>query len=59
MGEGNFDWHPKEGLGQMGIRSVIKCDGLHMLGPRDSTIRRCGLFGVGVPLWAWALIPLS
>ena len=57
MGEGHFDWHPKEGLGQMGIRSVIKCDGLHMLGPRDSTIRRCGLFGLGVPLWVWALIP--
>ena len=31
------------------------CDGLYMLGPKSSTIRRCGLVGVGVPLWEWAL----
>jgi len=32
-------------------------DGLHMLGPGSGTIRRCGLVGVGVSLWVWALIP--
>jgi hypothetical protein len=25
----------------------------------SSTIRRCGLVGVGVPLWVWALISSS
>ena len=30
------------------------CDGLYMLGPGSGTIRRCGLVGVGVSLWAWA-----
>jgi hypothetical protein len=33
------------------------CDGLYMLGPVSGTIRRCGLVGVGVSLWVWALIP--
>jgi len=32
-------------------------DGLSMLGPGSGTIRRCGLVGVGVSLWAWALRP--
>ena len=36
--------------------SKPRCDGLCMLGPGSSTIR-CGLVGVGVPLWAWALRP--
>jgi len=27
------------------------CDGLHMLGPRSGTIRRCGLIGGSVALW--------
>jgi len=27
------------------------CDGLHMLGPRSGTIRRCGLVGRSVSLW--------
>ena len=31
------------------------CDGLYMLGPGNVTIRRCGLVGVGVSLWSWAL----
>jgi hypothetical protein len=26
-----------------------------MLGPGSGTIRRCGLVGVGVSLWEWAL----
>jgi hypothetical protein len=29
------------------------CDGLYMLGPGCGTIGRCGLVGVGMPLWAW------
>ena len=29
-------------------------DGLYILGPWSGTIRRCGPFGVGVPLWVWA-----
>jgi hypothetical protein len=35
----------------------IDCDGLNMLGPEDGTLWRYGLVGVGVSLWAWALIP--
>ena len=31
------------------------CHGLNMLGPGSSTIWRCGLVGVGVSLWVWAL----
>jgi hypothetical protein len=35
------------------IRKLIDfCDGLYMIG----TIWRCGLVGVGVSLWEWALI---
>ena len=34
-------------------------DSLYMLGPGSGTIRRCGLVGVGVSLWAWALRPSS
>jgi hypothetical protein len=34
-------------------------DGLYMLGPGSGTVERCGLVGVGVALWVWALIPLS
>ena len=33
------------------------CGGLIMLGPESDTIRRCGLVGVGVSLWGWALRP--
>jgi hypothetical protein len=32
---------------------------MYMLGPRSATIRRCGLDGVGVSLWVWALRPSS
>ena len=35
------------------------CDGLYMLAPESSTIRKCGLGRVGVSLWAWALRPSS
>jgi hypothetical protein len=35
---------------------LCNCDGLYMFGPGSDTIwRRCGLVGVGVSLWAWAL----
>ena len=34
--------------------SILLCGGL--LGPGSGTIRRCGLAGVSVSLWAWALI---
>jgi hypothetical protein len=30
------------------------CDGLYILGPGSGTIWRCGLFGIGMSLWAWA-----
>jgi hypothetical protein len=32
---------------------VCVCDGLYMLGQGSGTIRRCGLVGVGMPLWVW------
>jgi hypothetical protein len=38
---------------------VDHCDGLYMFGPESGTIRRCGIVGVGVSLWAWALMPSS
>jgi hypothetical protein len=31
-------------------RPGSECDGLYMLGPGSSTIKRCGLVGVGVSL---------
>jgi hypothetical protein len=34
-------------------------DGLYILGPGSCTIWRCGVVGIGVPLWAWPLILLS
>jgi hypothetical protein len=36
---------------------LYRCDGLYMLGPESGAIRRCGLVGVGVSQWAWAIIP--
>ena len=36
-----------------------ECVSLNMLGPGSGIIRKCGLVGVGVLLWVWALIPLS
>jgi len=30
------------------------CNGVYMLASGSDTIRRCGLIGVGVSLWAWA-----
>ena len=35
---------------------VTKCDGLSVLGPGSGTIRKCGLIGVDVSLWARALL---
>ena len=35
------------------------CGGLNILGPRSSTIMRCGVVRVAVSLWAWALRLLS
>ena len=34
---------------------MATCYSLNMLGPGSGTIRRCGLVGVGVSLWVWAL----
>ena len=33
------------------------CDDLSILGLGRGAIRRCGLVGVGVSLWVWALMP--
>ena len=33
----------------------VECDSLYMLSPESGRIRRCGLVGVGVSLWAWAI----
>jgi hypothetical protein len=38
---------------------VSLCDGFYMLYPGSGTIRRCGLVGVGVSQWVWALRPSS
>jgi hypothetical protein len=35
------------------------CHSLNMLSPGSGTIWRCGLVGVGVSLWFWALRPSS
>ena len=35
----------------------MECEGLHMLGPGSGTTKKCGLVGVGMSLWAWALTP--
>jgi hypothetical protein len=50
-----------DGLGTVVLHSEpqTSCDGLHMLGSGSGTIWRCGLIGVGVSLWDWALTPLS
>ncbi|EDL98872.1 rCG22320 [Rattus norvegicus] len=37
-------------------RELPSCDGLHMLGPGSSTIRRCGLVGGSVSLWGCIII---
>jgi hypothetical protein len=34
--------------------NVLTCDGLYILGPGSSTIRRCDRVEVDVTLWAWA-----
>jgi hypothetical protein len=34
---------------------VTRCGGLYTLGSGSGTVRRCGLVGVGVALWVWAL----
>ena len=31
------------------------CDGLYMFSPGSGTVRGCGLDGVGVSPWVWAL----
>jgi hypothetical protein len=38
---------------------VDLCDVLYMLDPEGGIIRGCGPVGMGVSLWARALIPLS
>jgi len=37
----------------------MECDGLYVLVLGHSTIRHCGLVGVGMSIWVWALIPSS
>jgi len=36
---------------------ISQCHGLYVLGHGSGTVWRCGLVGVGVSLWAWALRP--
>jgi hypothetical protein len=49
----------RSGDGMWSLFPLHTCDGLYMLGLGSSTIRRCGLVGVGVSLRTWALITLS
>jgi len=44
-------------IGQACRSQGVECDGLYMLSPESGTIRRCDPDGVGVPVWAWALMP--
>ena len=37
----------------------VECVGLYMLGPRSDTSWGCGLLGIGVLLFMWALISSS
>jgi hypothetical protein len=39
--------------------TFAQCGGLYVFGPESGTIRRCGLVGVGVSPWVWALRPSS
>ena len=41
-------WFPKRWFGM-----DTSCN-LYMFGPGSDIIRRCGIVGVGVSLWAWA-----
>jgi len=41
------------------FETMSHCDGSYRLGPGGGTVGKCGLVGVGVTLWVWALIPLS
>jgi hypothetical protein len=36
-------------------KGVRLCDGLYLLGLGSGTVTRCGLVGVGVSLWVWAI----
>jgi hypothetical protein len=35
----------------------VECYGLYILGPGSGTIWMCDPVGIGMSLWAWALIP--
>jgi hypothetical protein len=50
---------PSQPRHQCKVNMVRSLDGLYRLSSGSGTIRRCGLVGIGVSLWAWALIPLS
>ena len=39
--------------------NLANSQGLYMLGPGSVTTWRCGLVGLGVSLWVWALRPYS
>jgi hypothetical protein len=43
-----------QGVGLLGGVALLEqvCHCGHMLGPGGGTVRRCGLVGVGVSLWA-------
>lgn len=43
------------------ITQVCLChyDGFYMISPGSGIIKRCGIVGVGVSLWMWALSPAS
>ena len=43
-----------QGMGLLGGVALLEqvCHCGHMLGPGGGTVRRCGLVGVGVSLWA-------
>ena len=51
--------HPEAGGLETCSRPEDQYGGLNILDPENDTIRRCGLVGVGVLLWAWVLRPLS
>jgi hypothetical protein len=54
MGYGWLTFDLPEKKLKVGLDREEECYGLYMLGPGSDAIRRCGLVGVGVSLWAWA-----
>jgi hypothetical protein len=52
------EWRSEDNFQEL-VLSFHHCGGLSMPSPGSGTIWRCGLVGIGVSLWAQALIPLS